>query len=284
MVRLGPELLYLGVLPWRVLLAAQTVLFLIAFSSAASAAGSLPANLGAAPSPAGAGIPELNGVVADSSGAIVPGAQVQLLDASAQVVASTTTDQSGVVVIRPPRMGDFTLSVLLNGFATSTQAVHVGVTKITPLNIILAPGAVATQIIVSGASDVDLTDSAKNESAVTMTTNDLQQLPVYDNDYISAVDAFMDSGMEPTAGAGPMVDGAESNRATVSPSAVRELRINQDQPETRPGRDHHQDCLCRLSRRVQLYFPRQQHGSEDFAEVTNAYPPRRVQLGTRFIF
>ena len=61
-----------------------------------------------------------------------------------------------------------------------------------------------------------------------MSAGDLKQMPIFDNDYLTAMSAFLDSGEEPTSGSGLMVDGVESNRVTVSPSAVQEIRINQD--------------------------------------------------------
>ena len=109
-----------------------------------------------------------------------------------------------------------------------TQPVHVGETPGAPLNISLSLAAVDTKVTVSASSNVDLTDSSNNESSVTMSSTDLKKMPVFDNDYVTALGSFMDSGMEPTSGAGLMVDGVESNRATISPSAVQEVHINQD--------------------------------------------------------
>ena len=40
--------------------------------------------------------------------------------------------------------------------------------------------------------------------------------------------AFLDDSATATGGAGLLVDGVEANRATVSASAVQEVRINQD--------------------------------------------------------
>ena len=54
-----------------------------------------------------------------------------------------------------------------------------------------------------------------------MTASDLKSLPIFDNDYASAMGAFLDSNVSDTGGTGLMVDGVEANRATVSASAVR---------------------------------------------------------------
>jgi hypothetical protein len=61
-----------------------------------------------------------------------------------------------------------------------------------------------------------------------MTAGDLKDLPIFDNDYVSAMSSFLDSGDSGTAGSGLMVDGMEASRAMVSPSAVEEVVINED--------------------------------------------------------
>ena len=61
-----------------------------------------------------------------------------------------------------------------------------------------------------------------------MTSQDLKSLPIFDNDYATAMSAFLDDSATATGGSGLLVDGVEANRATVSASAVQEVRINQD--------------------------------------------------------
>ena len=45
----------------------------------------------------------VNGTVADTTGAIIPGAQVQLTDSTGAVLVTATTDASGNFRIQPPR-------------------------------------------------------------------------------------------------------------------------------------------------------------------------------------
>ncbi len=61
-----------------------------------------------------------------------------------------------------------------------------------------------------------------------MSSQDLKSLPIFDNDYGTAMSAFLDQNVAGTGGSGLLVDGVEANRATVSASAVQEIRINQD--------------------------------------------------------
>jgi Carboxypeptidase regulatory-like domain/TonB dependent receptor len=181
----------------------------------------------------------LAGVVTDSSGAIVPGAKVLLLDKSGVTILTGTTDAAGQFLLNPTGQGSFTLSVSLDGFQTATQAILIPQPASTPLQIKLAIASVATQIIVNGGSDVDLTNSENNTDSTVMTSADLKQLPLFDNDYVSAMSSFLDQGAAGSDGSGLMVDGMDANRVTVSTSAVQEVRINQDPYSAkyyRPGR------------------------------------------------
>ena len=86
---------------------------------------------------------------------------------------------------------------------------------------------------------MDLTSTDENRDSSVLTADDLKSLPIFDNDFVSAMGAFLDSDVTATGGTGLMVDGVEANRVTVSASAVQEVRINQDPYSARyyyPGR------------------------------------------------
>lgn len=181
----------------------------------------------------------ITGTVADPTGAIIPGAQIQLEDAKGAPIATGQTDATGAFRLQTNRTGDFILVFSLNGFKTTTISLHVGLTRATPLTVTMPLAAVATEVTVNASTNTDLTSSASNTDSTVMTTEDLKSLPVFDNDYVSAMSAFLDPGAAATGGSGLMVDGVEANRAMVSPSAVQEVHINQDPYSARyyyPGR------------------------------------------------
>jgi hypothetical protein len=192
-----------------------------------------------APVDAASGAAAISGSVSDASGAVIPGAEVDLDDAKGAVIAKATTDSAGNFSIAARTPGDYVLSVSLNGFKTATQPVRVAKTGVAAVAIKLAIAPSVTQVTVTADSGADLSSSDANGDTSVMTASDLKALPVFDNDYVTAMSSFMDSGDTATAGTGLMVDGVESNRVTVSPSAVMEIHINED-PYTaryyRPGR------------------------------------------------
>jgi hypothetical protein len=184
----------------------------------------------------------LTGTVADPTGAIVPGAEVALLNSDGSVAVTDHSDPAGTFKLIPPHPGNFTLVVSEAGFETVRTPVAIGAPLIVsaasapaaslppaaPVRIILPIAQFATNIRVSAETNEDLTSSEANRDSSVMTSSDLKALPIFDNDYASAMSTFLDQSVGDTGGTGLMVDGVEANRATVSASAVQEIRINQD--------------------------------------------------------
>ena len=181
----------------------------------------------------------VQGVVADPTGAIVPNAEVDLVDADGSIAVTTKSDGVGNFLMAAPHEGSFTLVISEPGFETVhlPVTVHPNVVSATasashvmaaPLHITLPIASVATNVRVNGDTDEDLTASEDNRDSSVMTSSDLKALPIFDNDYVTAMSSFLDDSASATGGSGLMVDGVEANRATVSASAVQEVRINQD--------------------------------------------------------
>ena len=179
----------------------------------------------------------VQGVVADPTGAIVPNAEVDLVNTDGSIAGTTKSDGVGNFLMAAPHAGSFTLVISEPGFETihlpvtvrpnvvSAPASHV---MAAPLHITLPIAAVATSVRVNGDTDEDLTASEDNRDSSVMTSSDLKALPIFDNDYVTAMSSFLDDSASATGGSGLMVDGVEANRVTVSASAVQEVRINQD--------------------------------------------------------
>ncbi len=214
-----------------------------------------------APSPAAPAAPAVSGVVADPTGAIVPGAEVDLVDTNGAVAGTIHSDDEGNFQLVAPHAGSFTLVVSEPGFetvrtpvviaapaavlsaagrapagptsaalasTTLASAAPASAALAASVHIVLPIAAVASTIRVNADASEDLTAPDANHDSSVMTSSDLKALPIFDNDYASAMSAFLDQNVSDTGGAGLMVDGVEANRATVSASAVQEIRINQD--------------------------------------------------------
>jgi hypothetical protein len=168
-------------------------------------------------------------VVADPSGAIVPNAEVELVNDKGAVEVTIHSDEEGNFSLPATAIGDYTLVVSEAGFDTVRTVVKLARQPMTPmLHIVLPISTLATTVTVNAGSNLDLTAPDNNADTSVLSSSDLKSLPIFDNDYSTAMSAFMDSGAEGTGGAGLLVDGVEANRATISASAVQEVRINQD--------------------------------------------------------
>jgi len=188
--------------------------------------------------------PYLSGTVADPSGAIVSGAEVDLVNTDGSVAVTDHSDPAGTFKLTAPHAGNYTLVVSEAGFETVRTPVAIespvlaGVTSgvaaagsLPPsalVRVVLPIAQFATNIQVTADSGEDLTSPDENRDSSVMTSSDLKALPIFDNDYAGSMGAFLDQNVGDTGGTGLMVDGVEANRATVSASAVQEIRINQD--------------------------------------------------------
>ncbi len=95
------------------------------------------------------------GTVADSSGATVSGAKVELLNQGTGSSVTFTTGSDGTFKFSPVRIGTYTLTVTLQGFQTTTQKdipVNVGADVVA--NFSLVPGKVSEIVEVTGAAPV----------------------------------------------------------------------------------------------------------------------------------
>src|SRR6185503_9617054 len=144
----------------------------------------------------------VHGVVADPTGAIVPNAQVSLVEADGSIAGTTTSDGVGNFQMAAPHAGSFTLVVSEPGFETvhfpvtvkpnvvlAAPASHV---LAAPFHITLPIAAVATNIRVNGDTNEDLTASEENHDSSVLTSSELKELPIFDNDYVGAMSVFLD--------------------------------------------------------------------------------------------
>jgi hypothetical protein len=91
------------------------------------------------------------GSVLDTSGAVVPGAAITVRnDRTGQERKATSNDQGAFVVTQLSPAG-YTITVKAEGFGvTERREVLVQVGQERPVNIVLQPASVSTEVVVSG--------------------------------------------------------------------------------------------------------------------------------------
>src|SRR6202140_5351400 len=231
-----------------------------------------------------AAVHSMSGVLLDPSGAAIPNAQVTLLGNKGEVLVQTTADDVGAFHFDNVAPGRYTMECSAEGFRDTRTAVTVAGKRITPIRIVM-PISVETQTVtVATGVNVPMvsTETSENQNANSIDRNALDRVPVFDQDYITTMSRYLNDNATGTNGVALVVNGIEANGPGVTPSAVQEVKINNNPYSarfSRPGR-------ARLEIITKGGTPNY-HGSLNFLfrdsvfDATNAFalvkPPERRQ-------
>ena len=180
----------------------------------------------------------VSGVVLDPTNRGVAGAIVKLARKGA-VTMSQNADEAGHFRFEAVEPGNYEVTVDHQGFKPATSALRVGKQSGVPLVIQLILADVHASVTVTAQASQVSTNSADNLDTVTLNRQALDDLPVFDQDYVGTMSRFLDAGSTATGGTTILVDGVEASRAGISASAIQEVRINNDPYSAefpRPGR------------------------------------------------
>jgi hypothetical protein len=192
---------------------------------------------------------QLNGVVKDPTGAIIPGATVTATDASKGFSRSDTTDAQGNYQLLQLPPGTYTITARANGFEQVLQNnVILTVGEQASLPFVLKIGTVDEKVVVN--ADAEILETERSSQATTVDQLRITNLPTNGRNYVNftltnsqiARDAAPAVGAIPTSGLNfggvrarsnsINVDGADAGdsisggtRATVSQDAVQEFQI-----------------------------------------------------------
>jgi hypothetical protein len=187
-----------------------------------------------------AGTRSLLGVVLDPSGAAIAGAQV-LLRFEQSVLLQIKTDAAGSFRFDRLRTGKYDIEVQAGGFRGTHLEASVAPRHTPPLRIVLEILVQAENVTVASGENVPLisTDTETNQNTNAIDRHALDRVPVFDQDYITAMSRFLDDNAIGSNGVTLVVNGIEANGPGVTPSAVQEVRINNNPYSarfSRPGR------------------------------------------------
>lgn len=182
----------------------------------------------------------LTGTVVDPRGDIVSGASVKLTEESGKTAPSTKTDAAGRFRFASVEPGKYSLGVQHEGFSILTLPLEIGSQPPAPLEIMLALAPMLTEVSVTGEATTEVsTEIAENKDVAAADKTLFDKLPIFDQDYVAAMSAFLDASSVGTNGPQLMVNGFAATTIPVSTSAIQEVRINQNPYSAeiaRPGR------------------------------------------------
>jgi len=188
-----------------------------------------------------AGSRSISGMVLDPSGAAIAGAEVILLTGAGKELSRITSDKDGSFQFEKLAAGTYKIEAQAAGFRDTIVELKLGSRAPSPLRMVL-PIAERNEVVNVAGSDVSLvvtTDVSENQNANNLDRSALDRVPVFDRDYISMLSRFLDDSAIGTNGVSLIVNGIEANGPGVTPSAVQEVRINQNPYSARfarPGR------------------------------------------------
>jgi Carboxypeptidase regulatory-like domain/TonB dependent receptor len=181
----------------------------------------------------------VSGVIQDQAGATIVGARVELGAPGTSGAQSTITDPAGRFEFKRIAAGDYQLHVSSQGFESVTLKVTVGSQSPAPLQVVMAIASLRQETTVTSEPAKISTEASDNKDTVALSEQSLSNLPVFDQDYIGAMSRFLDPSSIGTNGVTLVVNGMEVSNLGVSPSAIKEIKINQDPYAAeyqRPGR------------------------------------------------
>ncbi len=181
----------------------------------------------------------ITGHVQDPTGAIIPGAKIELQRPDGTVVSTAISDSAGQFRIPQPAPGDYRLAIALPGFEPLAQALRVTTSPLAPLTLTMNLASVSTVVNVDASQNVDALSSDQNQDSPSFNASDIKTLPIFDNDIVGTLSAFLDAGIAGETGTTLVIDGVEKSTLGVAPSAIENVTINQDPYSARystPGR------------------------------------------------
>ena len=174
----------------------------------------------------------ISGTVQDTSGAVVPNAQVTLLNTDQGITLETKTNSSGGYTFSPVRIGHYTITVTAQGFAKTTQKnLTVNVAQFLEVNVQLKLGAATETVEVNTAPPLLQTEEASVGQVIgSQEVNDLplngrnftflaqlgagMQTPQADTRGNAASGAFSANGLRPAQN-NYLLDGIDNNSNAV---------------------------------------------------------------------
>lgn len=183
----------------------------------------------------------ITGTVLDPSGAAIANAQVRVLGASEAAIGQATSDGTGAFRIDNVPPGKYTLACQAEGFREFRTALTVGGKRVAAMRVTMQILVQTENVVVATGIDVPTVslETSENQSANMINRDALDRIPVFDQDYITTMSRFLDDNAIGTNGVSLVVNGIEANGPGVTPSAVQEVKINNNPYSarfSRPGR------------------------------------------------
>lgn len=123
------------------------------------------------------GAGSIQGTVTDSTGAVIQGASINIVNTATNVASNTKSNDVGYYQVLGLFTGSYTLTVTAPNMKTEVQTIDLLVAQIAVINPKMVPGAVTQQVSVT-ADTVQLTNTTDATIASTLENQRINQLPM----------------------------------------------------------------------------------------------------------
>jgi len=142
---------------------------------------------------------QLSGVVRDSSGGVVPGATVSLVDEDTAISRTAVTDSRGIYVFTGVRPAAYTIRVESANFGKQERkGLTLAVSQQATLDFSLAPQSVTEKVVVT--EQAPLLDTGNASLGTDVTNEYVRDIPLVNRSFFGLV--FLAGGVTETAGQG----------------------------------------------------------------------------------
>ncbi len=166
----------------------------------------------------------VSGRLLDPSDAPVAGVTVILRQNDSEM--SAVTSEAGQFRFDRVRPGEYAVLTSVPGFDPIRRQLRVGRQPARELVIRLKIAVLREELNVAEGDRQISVAPGQNADAISVERTMLDNLPILDNNYLSALARFLNPGTPGDAGTSLVVDGMESRNVGMTASAIQEIRIN----------------------------------------------------------
>ncbi len=163
----------------------------------------------------------IQGIVQDSSGAVVPGAEISVINIGTNETRNVTTESNGAYVVPQLKPGLYRVVAKMTKFKTATvDEVKVDVQQIRAVDVRLDVGATTETVTVSatGAAVIETVSSTVSQ---TIENKRIVDLPLNGRDPFSL--ATLSPGVIPGPGSSPWISGGRNATSEVTIDGVSDV-------------------------------------------------------------
>jgi hypothetical protein len=139
----------------------------------------------------------ITGLVQDSSGGVIPDAQVTVTNVDTGLALQAKSNRSGVFVFSPLKIGNYSVSAVSAGFKTVTwENLHLDIQERLNVNLTLVPGSISQMVKVTSAEPLLQTEDAAVGQVIS--TKEINNTPLNGRNWVYI--AQLTAGVAPPFG------------------------------------------------------------------------------------